>query len=475
MKGQSEIFDERIDWNVQVDMPDCGSMAVPQAKIMGGGSSINGGTALRHTLNDASEWVALGNEQWDHADTIKVYDLLEDDDLRGTHGPHPIVRTGLDESGLIQQAFVAAARQSGMRAVVDFNETGAEGVGPSPVCRRGDRRISAANTFIDPIRQRHNLTILTETQVDRLTFDDAKRVSGIKLIDGRSFHASHEVIVCAGALFSPAILQRSGIGPRDLLHSLSIPIIADLPVGLHLSDHPCIPIVARPLPGMYDKIDYSLQQQARWSSTARPGATDLQLICFSYLFAPAPDPRVQGGRNLGGTASGHVSGIGCNVNKPTSLGTVQIRSRDGLDAPIVAPQYLTTRTDRDAAREAVRAAYAIMTSPAMREKLFEPLGIDRRTIESDNLLDEYIMAQYSTTYHFCGSCRMASREIGGVVDQSGRVYGVPGLRVCDASVIPTVPAANTMWTTMMFAERIGRSIASGTDVGKLSEGPVARL
>ena len=476
MKGQSEMFDDRIDWNVKVEIPDGQPMVVPQARIMGGGSSINGGTALRHTINDSREWVALGNDQWDHASTSKVYDSLEYDELRGTKGPHPIVRTSLEESGPIQQAFVNGALDRGMRPVADLNGQGAEGVGPSPVCRRGDRRISAANTFIDPIRGRKNLTIVTDTQVDHLTLGDGKRVNGVKLIDGRSLYASHEVILCAGAIFSPAILQRSGIGPSDLLQSLAIPIIADLPVGAHLSDHPCVPIVARAVPGMYEKTDYSLQQQARWSSSARPGTTDLQIICFSYLFAQAPDPRVQGGRSLGGTASGHVSGIGCNVNKPTSLGTVRIRSRAGRNAPIVAPQYFTTQTDRDTAREVVRAAYAIMTSSPMREKLSEPLGIDQRTIASDSLLDEYIHSQYSTTYHFCGSCRMANREQGGVVDQSGRVYGVPGLRVCDASVIPTVPAANTMWTTMMFAERIGRSIANGRDVrGDVLERRVAKL
>lgn len=217
--------------------------------------------------------------------------------------------------------------------------------------------------------------------------------------------------------------------------------------------------------GTYNQTDYSLEMQARWSSKLRPGAIDLQLICFSYLYAQAPDLRVQGGRSLGGTASGHVSGIGCNVNKPSSLGTVRIKSKDSLVAPTVAPQYFVSQADRDVGREAVRMAYAIMTSPPMREKLSEPLGIDDETIRSDSLLDRYIQSQYSTTYHFCGSCRMATREKGGVVDQSGKVYGLQDLRICDASVIPTVPAANTMWTTMMFAERIGRSVASGKDVG----------
>lgn len=461
MRGQSEVFDPALDWNIDVILPQGKSMKLPQAKVVGGGSSINGGTALRSTVADSEEWVELGNDRWHFDSVYQEYENLEDDQFRGTHGPHPIVRTSVTEAGKIQRAFLDAAVATGMPMVHDLNATGAEGAGPSPVCRRGTVRISAANTFIDPIRDWPNFTILPSSQVDKVLFSNA-RACGVHLTSGQAVHASQEVIVCAGAIFSPAILQRSGIGPSRLLEALQIELVSDLPVGQNLSDHPCIPVVSRPRGGSYQEGDYSLQMQARWSSSQRPGAIDLQMVCFSYLFVP---PAAHGARSLAGTATGHVAGVGCNVNKPTSTGSVAIRSKNAIEYPVVTPNYLQTDHDRRAAREAVRRAYRVMTTRAMQSVLEKPLTLIRRTVEEDDALDDWILTQLSSTYHFCGSCRMAAPRKGGVVDQSGRVYGVLGLRVADASVIPTVPASNTMWTTMMFAERIGRSVRDGVDVG----------
>jgi len=468
MAGQSEIFDPTIDWNLEVDVARGGRMIVPQAKIIGGGSSINGGTFLRHTVADANEWVALGNDGWDFETSIAVYEGIEGDPLRGTRGPHPIARADMDgagEIGKIQAAFVDAAVSRGLQRTPDLQATGAEGVGPAPVCRRDCIRVSAADTFIDPIRHYPNFTILANSPVDRVLFQDCKAVT-VVLANGRKIHATHEIILCAGAVFSPAILQRSGIGPAELLGRHGIAPLVELPVGLNLSDHPCIPLVARSRPGAYTDTDYSLQMQARWSSSLHTGAIDLQMVCFSYLFAQSADPSMPKGRSLGGTESGHVAGIGCNINKPTSLGTVEIRSKDPNQMPMVRPNYLSTPHDQALAREVVRTAYAVLTSPAMQTVLTAPLGITAEVVADDTMLDEYIQAQYSTTYHFCGSCRMASREKCGVVDQSGRVYGVNGLRVADASVLPTVPAANTMGSTMLVGERVGRSICDGQSIRK---------
>ncbi|KAK5045494.1 hypothetical protein LTR84_009112 [Exophiala bonariae] len=467
MKGQSEVFDLALDWNIDVTLPRGESMQVPQGKVVGGGSSINGGTALRNTVADAQEWVELGNNHWDFDSLYQVYQRLEDDRYRGTTGPHPIVRTSLAKAGNIQRAFVESAMMVGIPAVHDLNATGAEGVGPSPVCCSGHRRVSAANTFIDPIRNRHNFTILPNSQVDKILFSEIKAYA-VLLGNGDVVHASSEVILCAGAVFSPAILQRSGIGSPLLLENHAIQLISNLPVGENLSDHPCIPVVARPKPLAYQDGDHSLQMQARWSSSQRPGAVDLQLVCFSYLFVPPST--AYGARGLAGTMTGHVVGIGCNVNKPTSTGLVTIRSTNVSDYPTVDPNYLHTDHDRKAAREVVRRAYCVMTTSAMQKVLEEPLALNESIVVDDAALDEWILSQLSSTYHFCGSCKMAARDQGGVVDQSGRVYGVQGLRVADASIIPTVPASNTMLTTMMFAERIGCSVRDAVDVGTEDRG-----
>lgn len=465
MRGQSELFDPALDWNIDVTLPSGESMQVPQAKVVGGGSSINGGTALRNTVADAQEWVELGNDEWNFDSLYQVYQSLEDDKYRETCGPHPIVRTSFEEAGQIQRAFVEGAMSVGITTAYDLNATGAEGVGPSPVCWRDHHRISAANTFIDPIRARHNFNILPDSPVDRVLVSE-KKAYAVRLVNGEVIHASEEVIVCAGAIFSPAILQRSGIGPTSLLEDHQIEVVSNLPVGNNLSDHPCIPVVARPKHGAYQEDDYSLQMQARWSSEPRPGAIDLQMVCFSYLFVP--NSAGQGERGLAGTATGHVAGIGCNVNKPTSLGSVTIQTRNALDYPTVVPNYLQTDHDRKAAREVVRHAYRVITTAAMQTVLEEPLTLSRDIVEDDTALDEWILSQLSSTYHFSGSCKMAARNRGGVVDQSGRVYGVHNIRVADASVIPTVPASNTMWTTMLFAERIGCSIRDAVDVGAIT-------
>lgn len=466
MKGQSKSFDPKIDWDVQIDLPEGGAMRVAQAKIVGGGSSINGGTALRNTVEDCREWIELGNDAWAWEVVEPVYAALENDEVQGTTGRHPLVRTGLEEAGAIQKAFVAGGKDCGLAWSDNLNATGAEGLGASPVCRHGDRRVSIAETFIDPIRSRHNFQLLTDCVVDRILFSD-RRAAGVLLANHREIWASAEVIVSAGAIFSPALLQRSGIGPRQLLSSLSIPAVQDLPVGAALADHCCIPVTGRPRPGAFKESDFSLQMQARWSSELHPDAIDMQMVCFSYLYSaptqssPAPSdiaPHLQAQRSLGGTFSGHVAGIGCNVNKPTSVGDVRIRSRSPHDQPRVAPNYLTTSTDRACAREAVRLAYRIVTTAAMQTVLSPPFGLTPAIISSDDLLDKWIQSQYCSTYHFTSTCRMAARDRGGVVDQNGRVYGIQGLRVADASIIPTIPAANTMWTTVMFADRIGRSV-----------------
>lgn len=465
MKGQNNTYDETIDWNVRVDLPDGGAMNVAQAKLVGGGSSINGGTALRNTPHDSMEWMGLGNDSWGWESVQPVYAALEEDEVKGTKGLHPLTRIPFEDAGAIQKAFVQGSLQSGLDWVDDLNGTEAEGVGASPVCRRGDRRISTAVTFLSSTRQRKNFHLMTGCLVDRVLFT-GNRATGVLLANGRRVSANAEVIVSAGALFSPAVLQRSGVGPSSLLSSIGVPVRQDLPVGEALADHCCIPVTARPKPGAYVDDDFSLQMQARLSSVTSPGFMDLQLVCFSYLYTTSA-VHSQAQRSLGGSETGHVAGIGCNVNKPTSSGVVRIISCNANDQPYIAPNYLSTASDRARAREAVRLANRVIQSEAMQTVLSPPFGLTTEIIASDDLLDDWIQSQYASTYHFTSTCRMAGREHGGVVDQSGRVYGIQSLRVADASVIPTIPAANTMWSTCMFAERIARSVRDGKPVERI--------
>ena len=377
--GQTEVYDPTIDWKLNVAMPDGSTMAVPQAKLMGGGSSINGGTALRSTTNDSREWVEHGNAAWLYGEVYKAYQALENDQVRGTKGPHPIFRVPDSKLGKIQKAFIAGANAYGHESVLDLNDPNAEGAGPSPVCRIGDTRISAANTFIDPIRSRKNLTIFPNEPVDRIIFS-GNLGTGVQLRD-RTLSTKEEIL-CAGAILSPAVLQRSGIGPTNLIKSKGISTVADLPVGHNAYDHPCIPLVAKPKPGAYNKDDYSLQSQVRCSSTLLPGTVDHQLVCFPFLYAEKPDPRVQQ-RSLAGTTSGHVADIGCNLNKPTSAGIIKIRSRNLEDLPVVDPHYLETDLSRACARELVRMAWKILTSAPMQSVLDAPAGLTQSDVDDD--------------------------------------------------------------------------------------------
>ena len=167
-------------------------------------------------MADSREWVDLGNDAWDSDSVYRVYKSLQDEQLQSTHGPHLIAHVPASEAGKIQRAFLDGAAATGFPIVQDLNATGAEGAGSSPVCRRGDCRVSAANTFTDPIRDLPNLSIMPDSQVDKVLFSD-RRASGVLLVSGQHLQASHEVIVCAGAIFPPAMLQRSGIGPSRLL------------------------------------------------------------------------------------------------------------------------------------------------------------------------------------------------------------------------------------------------------------------
>ncbi|KAH7370014.1 hypothetical protein BKA65DRAFT_471255 [Rhexocercosporidium sp. MPI-PUGE-AT-0058] len=459
MQGQSEFFDPKIDWDLEVHIHGCEdgasastSIRVPQAKLVGGGSSTNGGTALRR--------FCIGSRRLSSA-RVRPHRRHN----RSTIGPHPIQHAVPNELGSIQAAFLKRAGEVGFKEVVDFNKTGTEGAGPSPLCRVGDQRVRAADTFIYPRRHWKPLNIMAGVMVDRITFSSSSRATGVILTDGRSLEAMVEVTISAGAIRSAAILQRSGIGPEKSLRLHDIPPIVHLPVGHNLSDHPCIPIVAKPRQGSYTNTDYSLQCQVRWSSSMRPGTVDHQLVCFSYLYAHDRDPNITSQSTLSGTASGHVAGIGCNLNKPTSSGTTFIESRNPNMLPKVTMNYLSTAADRASPRELVRTGYGLIRSSVMQVVLEAPLSIEDSTIASDDELDQYCRANVTSTYHFSSSCRMASRDKGGGGGPEWTVYGTVGLRVCNASIIPTMPASNNMWTTIMFAEWIGRSVRDGQDVG----------
>lgn len=465
MRGHAPSFDPAHDWGLSVRSGGDSAISVPQGKIIGGGSAINGSIALRGATADFDEWVSFGNPEWSFGKVLAAFRDLERDDapedvIHGREGLVPITRATDEELAPIQAAFLEAAQAAGADYVYDLNAPDAHGVGPVPQTRVGDRRISTAETHLQPARTRENLTVRGGVLVSRVTFDGT-RATGVELSDGTRIQADAEVVLTAGAILTPAILQRSGVGPADLLSGLGIPVVADLPVGENLGDHFAVPLLAPPRPGAWSPTDFSLQTALRTSTSVQPGSLDAQLTTFTYLNTRTTGEGTRGLAGEGGSDVENVAGIGCVLNKPRSVGTVRIVSTDSAELPAVDPNYLDQQVDRDAIREIVRLGWKVMSTPPFADLLGEPMGIDAATIADDEKLDRVIEGKTASGYHFNGTCCMGTEERGGVVDQTGLVHRVSGLRVADASVIPTPPAANTMLTTIMVAERIAAMARAG--------------
>lgn len=434
MRSHAPTYDPAHDWGIHIAVGGT-SIVVPQGKLIGGGSAINGTIALRGATADYGEWVEAGNPNWGWDQVLPVFRALEQDeasgaDIHGHNGPYPISRTSHNEYAPLQRAFVEAARRVGAPACADFNAPDAEGVGPVPQARRGNLRVSTAIAYLNPVRHRRNLTVRGGVLVDKIIFEEG-RATAVLLADGRQIDAG-EVIVCAGALITPALLQRSGVGPTELLGDLEIAVVSDLPVGENLADHCVVPLLAEPREGAWRKEDFSLQAAWRFSTAAQPGSLDAQLLMFSYLNVRTTG---EGGRGLAGagrTMIENVAGIGCVNNKPRSTGSVRITTA-GLDAkPHIDLNYMAEPIDRIVMREIVRRGWRVLRSEPLASMLETPIGIDAATIADDEALDSAIGRMLASGYHFTGSCKMAPRDQGGVVDQQGRVYGCGNLRIIDA-------------------------------------------
>lgn len=456
MRSHAPAFDPDHDWRISVLLSGT-RIVIPQARLIGGGSAINGTLAFRGATADYGEWVAAGNPGWGWDDVLPVFRDLENDDAgedawHGRSGPYQISRPADADLAPLQKAFIASALSVGASPCADFNAPDAEGVGPAPQSRRGGTRVSTAIAYLEPARARQNLEVRGGAMVARVLFDGDRAV-GVELLDGSTI-AADAVVVSAGAIASPALLQRSGVGPAELLRTHDIGVVADLPVGDNLGDHCVVPILAEPLPGAWNVDHYSLQAVWRFSTAVQPGTLDAQLTMFSYLNVRTTGEGARGLAGSGGSGLENVAGIGCVLNKPRSTGVVRIASARADVAPDVALNYLVEEVDRRTMREIVRRGWDVISAAPLANMLAAPIGIDAAIVAADGALDRMIAGALASGYHFTGTCKMASPEKAGVVDEHGRVYGTRGLRVIDASVLPTVPAANVMLPTVMAAEKL---------------------
>ncbi len=418
---------------------------IPRGKVLGGSSAVNAAVALRARKSDFDKWEARGITGWSFAEVLETYKSMEntmdgDDASRGRTGPFPIRQRTYDESTVSMRAFIDASVAEGIKHVSDPNGTDQEGVSLNPLnIVDGERRSTALAYLTDDVRSRPNLTIIGGGEVDRVLFS-GKTAVGVVTVDGQTF-SSGEVILSAGTFGSAAILMRSGVGPADDLRKHDIGVVADLPVGQRLQDHP------------FYYNAYALKPDAlamtppagalAWTKSNEAGEDDLDLqISVTHLIDPAYSP------------TGGAIVLAISVVQPESVGTVKLQSKNPSDPPIIDLNLLATPHDRSRMLEGVKLSRRIARNPIFAD-ISELEMMPGDQVQSDEDLARVIDEQIASYAHPTSTVPMGGPEDpSAVVDGGGAVRGLAGIRVIDASIMPIVPSAPTNLTTIMLAEHI---------------------
>lgn len=458
---------------------------VPQGRTLGGSTAINGLVYNRGQAEDFDDWAAAGNPGWSYQEVLPYFKATEtrigegDDAYRGRNGPMPI--TNIDWIHPISEAFIKGAQELGMPRNPDYNGATQAGVGYFQRNIYRGYRMSAARSFLKPVRSRPNLTVFTEAHASQILFDGARAV-GIQYVRGGKGGAKHvvrarrEVILSAGALNTPKLLQLSGVGPAALLNKLGIPVFRDMPgVGHHLKDHFSIRVVAK-VKGILT-INELARAPRLWGQIARwlfkkPSVLALSPSLVHFFWQSRSGltrPDLQGVFTPASYREGYVGmldkypGMTCGVwqHRPESMGYVHAQSTDPFEAPLIQPNYLDHEDDRRVLIDGMRLARALLkTQPLAQFSDGESMpGVQ---VERDDEMMDYIKRYGVSSYHLNGSARMGpASDPTNVVDAQLRVHGLEALRIVDASVMPNIVSANTNASTMMIAEKAAAMIKQG--------------
>jgi choline dehydrogenase len=421
---------------------------LPRAKLVGGCSATNATFALRCTPGDYEEWAAQGNPGWAFADVLPLYRALENDadfhtEWHGTGGPLPIRRYGREELTAVQQAFLQACAEHGYAQVTDHNAPGAVGAGPLPMNTIAGVRQSTAQTYLAQARSRPNLTVRSLALVDRLLFEGRHAV-GVRLALPDETVWADTIILSAGTYNSPIILMRSGLGPARHLQDLDIPVLEDLPgVGANLIDHPLLAMrFAAPL-ASYAEGCPAFQTLLTLKSEDAIRGHDLHIFPRS-IFPGDPEE----------SASKAQFALFIAVMKPHSRGRLLMRSSAPDASPVIDLGYFTDPRDIQRMLKGMQVARQVAQTTAMREIALQELYPGTEMPDTDANLEAAVLAEVESYHHPVGTCRMGpDTDSMAVVDQQGRVHGMEGLWVVDASIMPTIPATNTNLPTIVVAER----------------------
>lgn len=440
------------DWSLRYTPTSTSRPDQPFARgrVTGGSSAVNTAIALRGVPSDYDEWASLGCAGWGWKDVLPAFIRLERDldygdaPYHGDNGPLPIRRHTRDELVPFQAAFLDASAEIGYPECRDHNDPDDTGYGPHPMNKQGNLRISTAIAYLGPARGRANLRVMAGTAVRRVVVEGGEaRGVEVRTADGATATiTARQVVLASGAIHTPAVLVRSGIGPRDVLDRLGIAVThVSEGVGRNLMDHPAIGPTLVPKEGVADWDQPVIQTTLRYTATGSSDFNDMQLEPLSYMHIP-------GGRMLMGVAA-------C-VFKSYSHGRLEFDSADIDARPRIAMDYLSDDRDYEKLRDGVMRAMQLAHTKAIANV---SEGVRRPTdaeLGDNAALESWIRRNSSTGAHPSCTARMGpDHDPMSVCDERGRVRGVRGLRIADASLMPVVPSANTNIPTIMIGERIG--------------------
>jgi choline dehydrogenase len=453
---------------------------VPRGKLLGGSSSINGMVFVRGQAQDYDQWAQLGNRGWGYRDVLPIFRDMEsfqgegDPEYRGRSGPLKV--TEAVETGPIYDLLIKAAGEVGIKPTKDYNGAEQDGIGLTQTTIRNGRRMSTAYCYLDPARGRPNLTIQPNALTEKLLLDGTRCVGVRYTVNGQAHEAraGREVIVSAGSINSPQLLELSGIGQPDLLRGLGIEVKHALKgVGENLRDHfsPrmrwAVPErlgltyndKGRGLGLVWQALKYALTNKGLLGLPASP----IRAYIRTRAGLDAPDASIAWIPFLADNSyklakqSGLTAIMG--ILRSESTGSIHVAANTANTAnrpPAIRFNFLSAQLDREVTLAAMRATRKIMTAPSMKDVATDEIapGVN---IDSDGELLDWVRQNAETTYHPVGTCKMGSDPMA-VVDDQLRVHGLQGLRVADASIMPTLTSGNTNAPSIMIGEKAARMV-----------------
>lgn len=447
---------------------------VLQGHVIGGGSSVNAMLYVRGQAEDYDGWAQDGNRGWSYQDVLPAFRDIENnmevaDEFHGTEGELHVSETGFHHP--LSRAFIRAAQQTGIPYNPDFNGAKQEGVGFYQTTTHDGKRWSAAAAFLRQAETRSNLKIMTQTRVARILFE-GKRATGVELENGTRIGAAGEIVMCAGAIETPRLLQLSGIGNAEQLSALGIDVIADLPgVGENYQDHLEVNVQCRTrdpisfyrqdkgLRAAWHMLQYQLFNSGLLNSNvvesggfidvSGAGIPDLQFHLLPFM--------------VGWVDRAPIEAHGMSINpcflRPRSRGSVKLRSANHKDAALFDAGSFSDPEDLEVLLRGTKKAIEIYRAPALASLVQDFALPSPQALNDDEALRDFIRQTAKTVFHPVGTAKMGpDTDKMAVVDNELRVKGIQGLRVADASIMPRLVSGNTNAPVMMIAERAARFI-----------------